>query len=356
MSLYTVPVLQVRNKTAIIYNEYVNTHQKYSITTTEESQASEPSEKVTQLKSYKRYQGIVTDGVRKRIKKAICLMLQSTENRTIYNPVTNRPQQFKISFITLTIPDSNVVEAKKAQKELLEPLLRWLRRSHTMKSYVWKVEQQERGQLHYHLMADCYVHYQELRNYWNRLLTKAELNSEYVAKKGHSDANSTDIHSLKKVKNVEAYLIKYLSKTEQNSNPINGKVWDCSKNLKAFNYYSTTADNYTMNSLMAAVERKEAFIKHADRYTMICVNKGHIYSYLPADKRDDFRVYMWNVRNYDESGTDLLSLNCTKTNTECPEKETQSVLYQIQVPQQPEQSSAPLKREKPVVKQLGFFD
>jgi hypothetical protein len=46
--------------------------------------------------------------------------------------------------------------------------------------------------------------------------------------------NSTDVHSVQQVQNLTQYFIKYMSKAHKEGEaPIQGKVWDCSSNLKS---------------------------------------------------------------------------------------------------------------------------
>ena len=99
---------------------------------------------------------------------------------------------------------------------MLEPFLRWMRQVHNTTLYIWKAERQKRGAIHYHITSNKFIHYQELRNKWNWLLSKHGLNESYVKEHQHNNANSTDVHSVKNIKNLAPYLIKYFTKTEQN--------------------------------------------------------------------------------------------------------------------------------------------
>lgn len=189
------------------------------------------------------YTGKVTPGAQRRIKKAIDIMLQISPTRKIYNPVSKSYHDFRLSFATLTIPEKKTLDGAYCNKELLEPFLRKLRHDIGMKHYIWKLELQKRNQVHYHITTPNFINHQYIRDTWNNILRRKGHLKHFFAKFGHSNPNSTDIHSVYKVKNIEAYLVKYIAKEEKKA-AVNSKVWDCSKSLKdssRFAFYDSQA-------------------------------------------------------------------------------------------------------------------
>lgn len=213
------------------------------------------------------YSGKVTDGARKRLLKAIDILLQVTPIRTIFNPVTQKFQPFQLNFVTLTISSSEIIDAKTAYRQLMKPYLRKLRKNHDF-SYIWKAELQKRGQLHYHLATNTYLPWSDIRNNWNNLQRSAGLLQEYGMKHGHYDANSTDVHAISHINDVGAYLSKYLSKGQKAS--INGKTWDCSTDLKR-NRFSFELTNYTQSSLEKAIKDKHCKVVELEHCTIFKV-------------------------------------------------------------------------------------
>jgi hypothetical protein len=84
--------------------------------------------------------------------------------------------------------------------------------------YVWKYEKQGNGNIHYHILTDKFIPYRELRDNWNRIIEKHNYIYQFKLKHGHTDPNTTDIHSLKKVNNVPQYLSKYMIKEAAKKN------------------------------------------------------------------------------------------------------------------------------------------
>lgn len=227
-----IPYLQFRSNCIV---KYVQPDRTYSSSIDRYDLSQDKSEK---------YTGKVTTGARKRIAKAITLLIQSSPERRVLNPVTMKFQKFKLSFITLTISDNKRnLTAKEAYKLLLEPFLRTCRERFGVTAYVWKAELQKRGQIHYHITSNAFIPHSQVRECWNNLQRKHGLLNDFKARYGHENPNSTDIHSVYKIKNLEAYLVKYLCKVEGEKAATVGKVWDCSLNLKKHNYFTEFGDN-----------------------------------------------------------------------------------------------------------------
>ena len=208
------------------------------------------------------YQGKVTPGVRKRLTKAVNLLLQMVKPTWIKNEVTGKIQYHNISFITLKITDAENITGRMAYDNCFSHFLDWLTRTHGTKLYVWKVEKEKRGQVHYHITTPDFIDYRLIRKTWNNLLRKAGYLDAYAQEHGHYDANSTDIHEVRHVTNLGPYLVKALAdsieaaekikktrcgktdqtigaemaKDEQNETATDGKIWGCSELLSAAKY------------------------------------------------------------------------------------------------------------------------
>lgn len=177
------------------------------------------------------YTGKVTAGSKKRIEKAVDLLLQKSPQRRIYNPVRDGYHDFRINFVTLTIADEVNRDDREVYEKCLKPFLRIARERWDVEDYIWKAELQNRGQVHYHVTTNQFIHLEELRREWNKLQKKAGYLQSYARKYKSFNPNSTDVHAVWKVKNLAGYLSKYLSKIEDKA-ALKGKVWDCSKSLK----------------------------------------------------------------------------------------------------------------------------
>lgn len=256
-----IDIMQIRGNSALVYTEPLFQSMK--------SKCAFRSRNLSD-KRKGAYSGSVTAGVRKRMARAITLMCQGSKGKFIFNPVNCRYQYHRLSFITLTISCEKTIPAREAYRNLLSPFLQWIRRMQNVKTYVWKAELQQRGQVHYHITCPEFIDYRAIRSTWNRLQMNAGYLKQFAEKFGHSDPNSTDVHEVRTIKKIDAYLIKELSKN-QDANKVkarsiieslikageialedkdkmiesyvgdeaklNGKVWDCSDNLTGKKYF-----------------------------------------------------------------------------------------------------------------------
>ena len=234
-----IPIMQLRNSEILIYQEWTGPRT--------------PPKTLGFEGKREAYSGVVTKAAQKRMKKAISLLIQKSPTRKIYNPVTKGRHDFRIGFVTMTIADQRGDDTKEVYKKCLAPWLRWAKRS-GMNDYVWKAELQERGAVHYHLATNVFLHYQDIQDTWNKYQRKAGYLTNYAKQYGSYKANSTDVHSVRKVRDIERYLTKYMMK--EAGGTIDGKIWDCSTNLKNARYFATemTPRNFELIRKMAVKE------------------------------------------------------------------------------------------------------
>lgn len=276
------------------------------------------------------YSGKVTDGSQKRLTRAIENLLQVAVQKPFFHD--GKEYHFKVNFVTLTLYSfGRRVPGKEAHKNCLEPLLRWMR-SKGMTAYVWKAELQSKRedchQLHYHLTTDVYIDYLELRAKWNQLQRRAGYLDYYFEKFGHWDPNSTDVHATHNKRNLVGYLKKkivrysdkkkyqhlrrqYLIKAEmtkavQNEETIEGKVWDCSLNLKVAFFEIQAYANIT-SQLARAVADGEMIRKEFDKCSVYELKKTNrdAASYLPYLDRVFYHDHINKMRSFERIKPDI---------------------------------------------------
>ena len=192
----------------------------------------------------KAYSGTVTNGAKKRINKAVDLLIQKSPSKYIFNHVTKKRMPFTLNFITLTVSAIKNISSVEGYENLLKPFLRKLRvKFKSGISYVWKCELQLRGQIHYHLTCNRFVDLNWIRSEWNKLQHQNRYLDHYAKIYKSFNPNSTDVHAVWKVRDVASYLSKYLSKVDPNQK-ITSKVWDCSIDLKIKRFSFVPADKF----------------------------------------------------------------------------------------------------------------
>lgn len=287
LNFIIVPTVQIRYKQLLIYNKFHFT-ETYS--------KSLKYSRGQRLAGQKTYSGTVTKGAKKRMSKAIDLLLMISPQKKVFNPIIKKWQKFQLTFITLTIADNTKnYSASASYKMLLSPFLDWLRVKKNVKTYIWKLELQARGQIHYHITTNEFIEFTEIRNKWNELQLNNGMLADFKEKYGHTDPNSTDIHAVYKIQDIKAYLLKYLSKSEQNSTAVNGKIWDCSSNLKGVQNFEVNYEDLSAKNMLNYLNSPDIELYENEHCKIISSKKTKTTSILSASQLVEFKQWYGKI-------------------------------------------------------------
>lgn len=245
------------------------------------------------------YSGLVTKGVKKRIRKKMDLLLQISPIRKIYNPVINKVHAFQLAFITLTIQHQpDLPDHKTIMRNCFKPMLALLRNKMGVKDYVWKAELQVNGTIHYHLCTNRFIDYMQLRSNWNTLLKKAGLLDKYHSEHGHYDANSTDIRATHTATAASIYMSKYMAKNDNEERKIGGKVWDCSMNLKHSTQYTDELSSFADQQLAEGIAEGKIKEIKSDYVTIFKFHPSLIKSLLTESQSNRYNTHIADIKNF----------------------------------------------------------
>lgn len=287
----SIPFVSIQHKKLVTYSIPVerNSSKRYSL-------ANHRSEGVNVAYNT----GKLSHGARKRLKSSIELLIDISPKKWFTVPSTGKRFQFQITFLTLTLsaPQGDITD-KTVVKTLLEPFLQTLRRKYKCKSYVWRAEKQKNGNLHFHITTNQYIPYDTVRDDWNRCQNKLGLINQFSAKYGHSNPNSTDIHSVRGVRDLARYMVKYMSKEVPESQIVTCKQWDCSKDLKMRENICLEIDN-EVHSQLSAIQHTTGVRTHlGDRYMLIEMRGFDIRTIIPEAWKKLYRDFLDRVRAFD---------------------------------------------------------
>lgn len=308
-----IEYLQIRYSSVNIYNYF-------------ELNGYTPNNQYNNFKAKKTYNGTVGYHIRKRISTAVDLFLQASPKTTLYNPITKKTHPFQLNFITLTISNNKkVVTGKEGYKLLVKPFLTWLRDTKKIKTFIWKAEIQKRGQLHYHITLNQFLHLNEIKEKWNYLQQKNNLLNDYFLKNNHYNPNSTDVHSVYKIRKIDSYLCKYLSKPEaenfqdaynhskehvlveeiiqgncmscypacfHNRYEINGKTWDCSDNLRGKKHFKFLVTDLNIPQKNILIKQNNLREYKNDFCTMLFGKEKWNLKMLSAQQLEQYNSYI----------------------------------------------------------------
>jgi hypothetical protein len=190
----------------------------------------------------------MSDQSSRKCKRAINYLLFNSQKNYNYSKLNWRDLQFKIAFITLTLSSEQKHSDNYIKKFMLNNFLIEAKRLWNIENYVWRAEKQANNNIHFHILVDRFIPWQEIRAVWNRIQNnhgyiaqyrknmKAyhrfgfKLNNELLSKwnvtnqlkayktgikTNWSNPNSTDIHQIKLINNVAAYVTKYMTKDKK---------------------------------------------------------------------------------------------------------------------------------------------
>lgn len=212
---------------------------------------------------------------------------------------------FKMAFITLTLPSVQKHSTVFITKNLFNQFLTEVRQRTKMKNYVWRLEFQKNGNVHYHLATDTYLDYWFITKIWNRILSNYDYIQPYTAKhekmnlrqynarynsngktefaliakryatgkKNHwKQPNTCDVKSVISNASISNYISKYFSKSQNDGknknaldneqNSANLRLWFCSRSLSKLNKITDflEAINYDIVSIVSKAKKAKTYI------------------------------------------------------------------------------------------------
>lgn len=234
---------------------------------------------------------------------------------------------FKIGFITLTLPSKQNTCTKDVTQSLLNPFLTEIRQRTGMENYVWRLEFQKNGNVHYHIVTDTYLDYYLVKKIWNRLLASKGyikpyqdkmnklLLSDYIElykyntnyqysdlvknyarnkRENWTQPNSVDVKPVVSNKAIANYISKYFSK-DSDENPIkneldtdenseNLRLWFCSRSLsklKSVTNFCEAVDYDIFSIISFADNVKRVLLKYCTMfYFEISTMSGHARKWI----------------------------------------------------------------------------
>ena len=209
---------------------------------------------------------------------------------------------FKMNFITLTLASDQKHPTAEITSKIFNQFLTEIRQKYQITNFVWRLEFQKNGNVHYHIVTDCYTDYHIVNKIWNRCQDKlgyvqayAKKHSmmsfsQYVASNPHNAKtdfqvlkkrysfgrasnwqmpNSSDVKSVSNGKAINLYISKYFSK-KQNAhnacNPLDNKenslgmrLWFCSRSLSKMKTISDYVESTGQDLFFIISTAKDTF-------------------------------------------------------------------------------------------------
>lgn len=339
-------VLKVKNGSAVIYprflNRSYNTKSKDNLKQVAEKKKSENLKRLQGLKEIDNinnyYQElaieysangldmpfVMSKQMQKNINEKVNVFCSSLLSN--YNNLKGFRQN-TITFLTLTLSETQkhtdkvfiralakfLDDLKRTKNYLIDPITKKQLKECAipLKNYIWRAETQENGNIHFHLLLDTFVNKDVVNRLWNNQLTNLGYKSSLAC---------TRIESLKRIKDIGAYISKYMEKPplkdiynndkrklqglpklkknvlenikdiEKYRRPIFGKVWGCSRDVMKLKYIE-----FVENDIAHAVEltNKMKLVKSDKIPEGVSVYVGKVRSILKKCSYTLQSIFKW---------------------------------------------------------------
>jgi hypothetical protein len=227
----------------------------------------------------------ISENAYRNLKKKITWLYYLAKSRHIKTHSGKEIYNFKMLFLTLTLPSKQKHNTSFITKNFFNQFITEMRAITKMKNFVWRLEFQSNGNVHYHIVTDTYIDYFTARRVWNRILEKEGYVSDYAEKfkkmnlseyfsyittqafkydeqcfekdyykfdavakryalqkkEGFMQPNTIDVKSVSNSKKISSYISKYFGKNKEGNNNCNYlddvtnssnlRLWFCSRSL-----------------------------------------------------------------------------------------------------------------------------
>jgi len=216
----------------------------------------------------------ISQNAQRTLKEKINWLYFLSKSRQVTTYSGRKIFNFRMGFITLTLPSKQVHPTSYITKVLFNQFLVELRQRVKMNNYVWRLEFQKNKNVHYHIATDTYIDYWLITKIWNRILKTHGYIEPYTKKhsgiglkaynkmynsNGKTDFNimakryakgasnkwmqppTCDVKSVVSNKAISNYISKYFSKNSENdsikndldneNNSFSLRLWFCSRSL-----------------------------------------------------------------------------------------------------------------------------
>lgn len=231
---------------------------------------------------------------------------------------------FKMNFITLTLSGTQKHPTSEITAAIFNQFLVEIREIYKLENYVWRLEFQKNGNVHYHIVTDTFTDFHIVTKIWNRCQAKLgyiqqyqekhalmslndyvteysnggknsfdTLKHRYLKGKQHnwSTPNSCDVKSVSSGKKIQFYISKYFAKKENVNNSHNSldtkenslglRLWFCSRSLSKLKKITDFVPAFSIDLLGIVTKVKDTFVAIHDYCTSYFYNFSSLF---PEDK------------------------------------------------------------------------
>ena len=261
------------------------------------------------------HNGKISATAYKKIKKAIDYTVYLAAPKSLPDTIHGKNFKFRLNLITLTLSSPQSHSDNDIKNKVFQPMLNTFRDKYGVINYIWRAEKQGNGNIHFHVITDKFIPWNELRNSWNKHQNKLgyidryrsiqenwhrhgfQIRTEFLShwseekqreawkngtKTEWNNPNSTDVHSLRTVTNIKSYFVKYLTKDNQSAydqqsnsgqySNLAGRLWGCSSRLSNIKGARADLDSQLSEELQKLTADKDIKNFKSDFFAISYIN------------------------------------------------------------------------------------
>jgi len=237
----------------------------------------------------------LSDKGKRTLKDCMNLMLITNEKRDVKINQKLFVKNFRLAFVTLTLPVKQFHTDNDIKKNCLAPFIDNLCKTHSVTQYIWRAEKQVNGNLHFHMIINAPIPFYMIRYQWNKQLNKLGYIDKFYLKHGHRNPPTEQIVAPKKIKNLQSYLTKYLTKT-QGLNQVQGKNYGISQNLRSFKFPVCERFAPLWNTIQQLKQHFKPKIITGDFFKILVLSFHKYFKYLDDTLKTFFVNYFQSYK------------------------------------------------------------
>lgn len=232
----------------------------------------------------------LSQSAQKKLREKVTWLYHYARKKSVKTRKGKQISNFRMNFMTLKLPSIQVHTSDFITKNCLNQFFVEISKKYDFKNYVWRLEYQGNGNLHYHIATDTYIDYFVALWTWNRIINKYGYVDAYSEKftkmtfesyrnsqekvekadfkilheryakgvrEGWKNPNTVDVKAVFGSNNIAFYISKYMSKNEKEKkgvklpvcedNSANSRLWFCSRSLSKIDRLNDIRDVFEVD-------------------------------------------------------------------------------------------------------------
>jgi hypothetical protein len=243
------------------------------------------------------FTGLMDGRTKRKITKILYVWTQSVIEYMKHKRIPKYQSWRYLTFVTLTLSAPQIHTDNEIKRELLNHFLIKAKRNYGLKNYLWVAEKQKNGNIHFHIVFDRPVAWQDIQEDWNAVQENLGYISRFYNTYLHITPNSTDIHSLQNIRNVSGYMIKYMTKGNTIKAKQEGRIWGCSRQLGELKYFGDMIDSTYFNVFNKLLSDEFTKKMEFEYCTLIDISKSRYLNEFREKMSNKMKDYYINTFN-----------------------------------------------------------